>query len=319
MNKVCAVLLSLGLSAALVGCATTDNVEAKMDSMATKGPVPVTGSLDHEAMLQSDDPQLAANKRLVYDMWRTLLDARDVDAARKYLAPDYIQHNPMVDTGRESILSMVASFGSAEPIQDRVKADIVAIVAERDLVALIQVSPRNEPHPYTTTWFDLFRVEDGKITEHWDPAALPPGMTPANYVPTKVNPNYQQSLASNAPELRKNKKRVYDMWRTLLDAQQVSEAPKYLALDYIQHNPMANTGLHGFMSFFEQFAQPKQVEPEVKNFIEMIAEDDLVVLATVSTRKDSNGNPYNTTWFDMFRVDGRKMTEHWDSATIPVQ
>ena len=28
-------------------------------------------------------------------------------------------------------------------------------------------------HPakkYTTTWFDMFRIENGKIAEHWDPA-----------------------------------------------------------------------------------------------------------------------------------------------------
>ena len=24
--------------------------------------------------------------------------------------------------------------------------------------------------PYTTTWFDLYRLQDGKIIEHWDPA-----------------------------------------------------------------------------------------------------------------------------------------------------
>ena len=52
-------------------------------------------------MLKSDDPQLAANKRLVYDMWRTLVDARDVEAAKKYLDKDYIQHNPIADTGRD--------------------------------------------------------------------------------------------------------------------------------------------------------------------------------------------------------------------------
>jgi predicted SnoaL-like aldol condensation-catalyzing enzyme len=23
---------------------------------------------------------------------------------------------------------------------------------------------------YATTWFDLFRIVDGKIAEHWDPA-----------------------------------------------------------------------------------------------------------------------------------------------------
>ena len=26
--------------------------------------------------------------------------------------------------------------------------------------------------PYTTTWFDMFRVSDAKLVEHWDTATL---------------------------------------------------------------------------------------------------------------------------------------------------
>jgi hypothetical protein len=51
--------------------------------------VPVTENPNHEGMLASDDPQLAKNKRLVYDMWRTLLEARQLDQAEKYMAEDY--------------------------------------------------------------------------------------------------------------------------------------------------------------------------------------------------------------------------------------
>jgi predicted SnoaL-like aldol condensation-catalyzing enzyme len=48
----------------------------------------------------------------------------------------------------------------------------VAIVAENDLVSMSFrrecKDPRNPGATYTTTWFDMFRVEDGKIAEHWD-------------------------------------------------------------------------------------------------------------------------------------------------------
>lgn len=49
---------------------------------------------------------------------------------------------------------------------------VVAMVAEGDLVVLVTM--REHPHParpgrtYTTTWFDMFRVADGKLVEHWD-------------------------------------------------------------------------------------------------------------------------------------------------------
>ena len=306
--------LVAAMVAFVYGCApmTVDEAESQLPTA-----LPVTGNSDHEALLASADPQLAANKRLVYDMWRTLIDAHDVQAAKKYFAEDYIQHNPIADTGRAGVLAYFASLGDALPVKAKVQADIVAIVAEKDLVALIQVNKQSQPRAYTTTWFDLFRVENGVIVEHWDHGTLPPGMTPRDYVPVTVNTDYRAALASDDPQLAANKQRVYDLWRVLVEAQQVDKAPEYLATDYIQHNPMINTGLDGFMGFFRQFAQPKAVKPEVSNFVNMIGEDDLVVLATVATEKDANDQPYTTTWFDMFRVENGKMVEHWDVMTLP--
>ncbi|MFL6694860.1 MAG: hypothetical protein ACJ8GO_18085, partial [Ramlibacter sp.] len=59
-------------------------------------------------------------------------------------------------------------------IEPRITAPLVAIVAERDLVILSFARENAEPgdaaKKYTTTWFDMFRIEDGKIAEHWDPA-----------------------------------------------------------------------------------------------------------------------------------------------------
>ncbi len=282
--------------------------------------LPVTENTNHAELLRSADPALAKNKQLVYDMWRTLLEARDVEAAKPYLAPDYIQHNPIADTGRKAILQFVASLGPAQPIQEKVQAKLIAIVAEGDLVAFVQVDEQTQPKPYTSTWFDLFRIDNGQIVEHWDHGTLLPGMpTPQAYVPPTPAKNQAALLHSSNPQLADNKQRVYDMWRTLLVGQQVDQAPGYLAEDYKQHNPMANTGLKGFMDFFQQFAKPTTIPDNIPNLVSIIAENDLVVLATLTQYNDANQKPYATTWFDMFRVENGKMTEHWDTARLPVE
>lgn len=290
---------------------------ATSDTPQLEPALPVVANPDHEQLLSSDDPALAANKRLVYDAWRTLIEARDTAAAEQYFREDYIQHNPNADTGRAGVFEFVGSLGEPLEVQERVQAPLVALVAEGDYVAVAQVDEYTEPRPYTTTWFDLFRIEGGLIAEHWDHGRLPAGGTPRAYVPPAESDDQQAALASPDPQLAANKQLVHEMWRTLLDAQQVEEAPSYLAEGYVQHNPQANTGLIGFLTFFRQFAQPQPVQPEVQDFIHILAEGDLVVLATVRPYDDA-AVPYTTTWFDMFRVADGLLVEHWDTATLPL-
>ena len=126
-------------------------------------------------LLESDDPVLAANKKLVWDMWRNFLQAGNIDAADTYLAPEYHQHNPMAETGLEGVKAFFRSINLPKSeVKDHIDR-LVSIVAERDLVvlALVREGTDKDGKPYTTTWFDMFRVADGKIVEHWDTATRP--------------------------------------------------------------------------------------------------------------------------------------------------
>ena len=136
--------------------------------------VAVTPAADQQALLASADPRLAANKRLVYDFWRELFEGAHMELAEKYMAESYIQHNPNVPTGRAAFVDFFAKVRKPAPIEPRIKMPLVAIVAEGDLVVLSfareGVDPKDATKKYSTTWFDMFRIENGKIAEHWDPA-----------------------------------------------------------------------------------------------------------------------------------------------------
>lgn len=136
---------------------------------------PVTANPEQASLLASSDPTLAANKRLVYDFWREVFESGQVALVDKYVAESYIQHNPNVPNGRAALVGFVSRRHPApQPVVDRVKAPLVSIVAERDLVILSFVreypDPKDASQKYTTTWFDMFRIENGKIVEHWDSA-----------------------------------------------------------------------------------------------------------------------------------------------------
>ena len=149
-------------------------VVAAVIAVSGHAQVAVVPRADHEQMLFSTDARLAANKRLVYDFWREVFEAGHMDLAEKYMAEGYIQHNPNVPTGRAAFIAYFSKNVPPQPIEARVKAPLVAILAEGDLVVLVfareLTDPKDPGQKYTTTWFDMFRLEGGKIAEHWDPA-----------------------------------------------------------------------------------------------------------------------------------------------------
>ncbi|AVQ05565.1 TPA: SnoaL-like domain-containing protein [Xanthomonas vasicola pv. zeae] len=132
----------------------------------------VTANPNHQKMLLGSTWYETANKRLVYDFWRTVLEAGQVQYAPMYMDKNYIQHNPNVANGRDAFIAFLTSLVKPTPVQPRVQLPLVAITADGDLVTFVSV--RTLPNPnkpgttYTTTWLDMFRIEKGVIKEHWD-------------------------------------------------------------------------------------------------------------------------------------------------------
>lgn len=141
-----------------------------VSSMRLVGAEPVVAAKDPEALLQSSDPKLAANKRLIYDFFRIVQRGHRYDQAGRFMREDCIHHNPNLESG----LAGLKKFFQARqpgPIPDSLP-ELVAILAEGDLVTVAlrreYDDPVNKGGKYTTTWFDMFRIAGGKIAEHWD-------------------------------------------------------------------------------------------------------------------------------------------------------
>jgi predicted SnoaL-like aldol condensation-catalyzing enzyme len=118
-----------------------------------------TISVTREADGTSDDrPQ--RNKSLVRDAMTSLFQRRDAAAVERYYMPHYIQHNPNIPQGRDALQALVAGMSPD------VYYEPGLTIAEGDMVAI---------HGRIRGWasapqvvVDIFRIESGKLAEHWD-------------------------------------------------------------------------------------------------------------------------------------------------------
>jgi predicted SnoaL-like aldol condensation-catalyzing enzyme len=135
--------------------------------------LPVKPAPDQAALLKSPDKKLAANKKAAYDFYRIVLRGLRLDQADKYMKEDYMQHNPNAETGLKGFKEYFTKLGGPKDIPATIDG-LVAIQAEGEYVTMSFVREYDDPtakgKKYTTTWFDMFRFENGKIAEHWDSA-----------------------------------------------------------------------------------------------------------------------------------------------------
>jgi predicted SnoaL-like aldol condensation-catalyzing enzyme len=109
-------------------------------------------------------PSLEANKKIVQEFYNFLINKKDYKCASKYIGNRYIQHNPLVAEGPEGLKVFVDFLKSDYP---DARSEIKRIFAEGDYV-IIHVHSVRIPNTRGRAIFDLFKLENGKIVEHWD-------------------------------------------------------------------------------------------------------------------------------------------------------
>lgn len=146
----------------------------------------VEGVRDVEALFHSSDPKLNANKQIAYHILKDIPEAKTTAVIDQYLTERYIQHNPNIPSGRAGMKKMFAMLGPL-PATEKLAMQVVSVVAEGEYVIVSSLEeapdPKNPGKTYTTTHFNMWRMEDGKADEHWDSSTLagkgPPPPPPA--------------------------------------------------------------------------------------------------------------------------------------------
>lgn len=121
--------------------------------------------------------QEEANKKLVVAFYQRLFGDKDIAAIDDYIVDDYIQHNPQVADGKAAIKSMATQWIAGTP---KSTVDFRKTVSEGNIVVLHIKAPT--PDGSYQAISEYFRVENNKITEHWDVIQAAP-VTSANAHP----------------------------------------------------------------------------------------------------------------------------------------
>ncbi|WP_024275155.1 nuclear transport factor 2 family protein [Hyphomicrobium sp. 802] len=108
--------------------------------------------------------QLEKNKAIVVDFYNKALNDKDIDAAIALMGPTYTQHNARIPDGKEGFRQFFTGFKQKFPNSH---STIVRVFAEGDYV-ILHVHMVREPATRGEAVMDIFRLENGKLVEHWD-------------------------------------------------------------------------------------------------------------------------------------------------------
>ena len=105
------------------------------------------------------------NKKIVVDFYEGVFRKHQVQTySDRYIGTQYIQHTPYVADRKAPFVNYFTQYFKEHP---DAKNTIKRVVAEGDLVVLHVHSTQNAQDRGEAV-VDIFRVEQGKIVEHWD-------------------------------------------------------------------------------------------------------------------------------------------------------
>lgn len=222
-------------------------------------------------------------------------------ALRRLFKEDYIQHNPYVPTGIEPIVGLLPTLK-----ENGMNYKTHRIIQDSDYVVLHNSFSNAQAFgAQDIITFDIWRMEDGMVAEHWD------AVTPL--VTETVSGRSQTDGPTKITDLDKteqNKNLVGKLVKDVFIDGNVHDITKYISEEqYDQHNPVVADGLTGLLSAIEYLKEQKNMF-RYKTIHRILGEGNFVLV-------QSEGEWHNKpqAFYDLFRVDNNKIVEHWDVVT----
>ena len=116
--------------------------------------------------VQASGSQEEMNKKTVLAFYDAAINRKDFDAASKYLGDKYIQHNPLAKDGPEGLKEFLEF--AKQNLADY-HTEFKQVFADGNYV-IVHCLAKRDANDRGTAVIDIFRLENGKVVEHWDVA-----------------------------------------------------------------------------------------------------------------------------------------------------
>lgn len=223
-----------------------------------------------------------SNKQLILDFYSRVFGQADIPFADAVIADHYIQHNPMVRTGKAGFMEFM-DFLKQMPKPQNQQPPFKRLIADHNFVAVhSQIAFMGKEN----ATIDLYRIENGLITEHWDAVQPIVDARPVVKGSTEID---------NSESTTKNKQIIEDFVTQVLVKRQFGKSIEYFAQDL---------KLNDLETSFEQFHLHRILGEH--NFVLTQAEVTLAKVPSV--------------WYAVYRLSKGKIVEYWSvSQAIPPQ
>ena len=257
-----------------------------------------------------DMKKVEQTRRTVLEFYHAYGIEKDAEKCRAFFGDKYIQHNPFVQDGVEHFLRFVRFRKERYP---EGRNNVMMAIADEDKV-MLHVHSVLTPGEPGRNLVDTFRVEDGKIVEHWD---VIQDIEVLKFPPLTDNGMFNllgDGILTDLDKTEENKAIATAFYEAYGLGWNAEEAAQFLGETYTQHNPHVQDGPEHFLRFV-RFR--REHFPQGRNTIKLtVAQGNLVGFHVHSVL--TPGEP-GRNLVDIFRVDKGKIVEHWDTIMdIPV-
>jgi len=234
--------------------------------------------------------------KLVVNALTALMVDRKFDATGKFWSDAFIQHSPSRPPHRDGVLQYAQQFSS----RTTSKYNIIRVIADIDLVAVHGLTEQDASEPVVS--ISVFRVKDDKIIEQWE------GSQPY----AKANPSGRTMLDGPTQPIGTdpsivNRDLIAEFLKVVLIEGNFARAGEFIdANNYQQHNAMIGDGLSGLDTALKSMASHGSFWKD-KAVHRLISQGNFVV-----THSEGLFGERPTQFFDIFRIDGNLIVEHWD-------